>query len=649
MSPQGSRFVVDCPLQLAVSEHPQVAIVEPERVAVVAMPSGELVAELGLQPDAEGVDVGWLGPSPRLLVVSRLPDHTQLHLIDATAPSGVRSCAEKRVEVAMRLAAVSGSYALLCGAVSSAVVTRTDDNVSIHPVAARGVPAAAGAIGGQLAVALPGMIELWDPVARVAKRRLKLPRPAQIRAIGGSERQLWLTTLTDPNRLEVLVLINRGQPKVHELPEPIASVAGHHRLDLVACTGADTGRVYLVDLDGRAPIRTLEPTVFGGPPMATALLSGRHAALVAVAAGQPPRLVALDGSPLAEWPVAPAPRAPEPPPPAPPILAGMPGGPPRPAAPAVPVAPAEAAARPNAAPSAGGASGSPGGAAPATLVGAATVLRPARAGTRDDVRGPVEPALESPPRSTEAPPPALLDQLARWRARADVAVDAAAPAILGWRDELARWAERFAELGAAAARPDLAPPLVLLFERLALPVEAAAVVQLLYGAHLHGRRALAPAVAVQALRGPERWREALAGGPLGAAGVLRLRRSRLELASAVLRVLDEREPKHGELVGSGVAAPPDSACAYLWDPSREATPREVAEAVAARLGCPVLAVSAPPLDFGELRQVCLEAKVRGAVATLPYPWLSPLTPGPLVYVAPSRYEAEGTGLPIVEG
>ncbi|HRC55441.1 MAG TPA: hypothetical protein PKU97_05915, partial [Kofleriaceae bacterium] len=419
--PLASPFVIDCPLQLAIGEHPQVAIVEPERVVVVELPSGALVAELGLQVEAEGVDVGWLGPTPRLLVVSRLPDHTQLHLLDITEKSGIRVCAEKRVEVAMRLLAVSGNYGLLCGAVSSAVLTRADDNVTMHPVAARGVPSAAGPLGNQLVVALPGVIELWDPVARVAKRRLKLPRPAQLRAVGGSERQIWLTTLAEPHRLEVLPLINRGQPKAHELDEPIAAVAGHPRLDVVVCTGADSGQVYVIDLDGRTPIRALGTDAFGGPPMALALLGGRTPAIVAVAAGQPPTLLALDGLPLTEWPGAPRAEG------ASSSVVAVPAASPAGAAPGAAAEPRRAEAREvfdsklghNVAdPHPASAQQQPDN--PRSIAGAATVLRAARADTRDgatDEEDPHRPKATPNEPATAGATGALLDRLASWRAR----------------------------------------------------------------------------------------------------------------------------------------------------------------------------------------------------------------------------------------
>lgn len=633
-------------------------MVEPERVAIIAMPSGELVAELGLQPEAEGVDVGWLAGGTRLLVVSRLPDHTLLHLLDVTG-GGVRLCAEKRVEAAMRLLATSGQHALLSGAVSSAVATCADDNVAIHPVAARGVPAAAGALGSQIVVALSGAIELWDPVARVAKRRLKLPRPAQLSAIGGSERQIWLTTQGEPRRVEVVPLINRGQPRVHEVPEDLALIAGHPRLDVLACVGA-SGQVYVLDLDGRMPGRALSQAVFGGPPMVLALVAGRVPALVGVAAGQVPRLVGLDGKPLAEWP---APRASEPsaaPLPTAPMVPAMPARPPSraeaPRPPAPPVTPPSATR--SSAPSAEAAASVPRatpraetlpGSEPPSIVGAATVLRPARASTRDD--------------SAAAPAGGFLDRLAQWRARSEEvaspppatgspargpSVRAVTPAPLRGRDALVSWG-RAVLIGQGSGPPPSLPALELVIERLALPADTAPTLALLYAAHLMGRAELTPVEASALGPAEDPWREATGSGDLGRAQVVRMRGSQLRLAGEVKRLLDGRAPKHGDLAGDDTGPPPPhEAMVCLWDPARGASPRDTAEILSQALGCAVLAVLASPHTDESIARLALEARLRYAVAALPFPWPTPLAPGPFLYLAPSPDEAAAAGLPYVE-
>src|ERR1700739_3060155 len=89
------------------------------------------------------------------------------------------------------------------------------------------------------------------------RRRIKLARAGAIAAVGGSDRVVWWMTQAEPTRLEGSPLVNRGQPKLHELPGPVAHVPAHPRSDLVACVGADTGRVYVVDRDGRSGLRVI--------------------------------------------------------------------------------------------------------------------------------------------------------------------------------------------------------------------------------------------------------------------------------------------------------------------------------------------------------------------------------------------------------
>src|SRR4029077_8437110 len=69
----------------------------------------------------------------------------------------------------------------------------------------------------------------------------------------------WCTWRDEPNRIDALPVVQRGQPKSHELPERIAEVAAHPSSDLIVWLGADTGRIYVVDLDGRRSLRVVGP------------------------------------------------------------------------------------------------------------------------------------------------------------------------------------------------------------------------------------------------------------------------------------------------------------------------------------------------------------------------------------------------------
>lgn len=683
--------MASCPLQLATGDHPLVAIVEPERVAVVSAPDGELVAEVGLRADAEGVDVAWLGQPPRLVVVSRLHDCTELHLLDVTAEGGARMCGDRRVEGSMRLMAVNGNYGLLCGATTAAVLTRNEDHLAIHPVAARGLPTAAGALGTQIVVALVGLLEIWDPVARVAKRRLKLPRPAQIRAVGGSERQIWLCTLSEPRRLEVLPLVNRGQPKAHDFDEAIGAIAGHPKLDVAVCAGADSGVLYVVDLEGRYPTRELGADVFGGRPMAMGIVGGRVPAIVAIAAGQPVRTIGFDRLPLGQGRrAATAPGAPM----EAPRLGALGER-----------AEATASARDDDASNAtvfdsmlGQRVLRPVGErvsddVEASGAGAVTVLR--RGGARDapeEVRtGPSATlalidrlsawreappaAAASEPRAASAsdedarsprdadprPQPARRDAdaggerpapgVAAGAAHALRAAPAPPPAAASsWRDAVVRWVSG-GERGHLGEPPPLAPRLHELLLRLELPTSLAPALQALYGAHLLGRRAGSAALLAAALGEDRReasWREALGGGALAQSGLLRARRSRVRLAGAARRFLDELPAKHGVLVGAGERpAGPAPAALVCALPADADAARAALEELAGALGGKLLVARAPLRDARHVDKLCREARVRGALAVVPYPWPSLLGGAPLapaLYLAPTAQAAAEAGL-----
>src|SRR5262249_33879037 len=114
-----------------------------------------------------------------------------------------------------------------------------------------------------------------------------------ITGVGGSERVLWMTTQQEPARIDVIPLFNRGQPRAHDLPEPIASITGHPRSDLVVCIGAETGGLYVVDPDRRARMRTLAPDGLDQVESA-AIIVGRTIGVLAAQSGRPVALLALD-------------------------------------------------------------------------------------------------------------------------------------------------------------------------------------------------------------------------------------------------------------------------------------------------------------------------------------------------------------------
>src|SRR6188474_3448343 len=276
---QPSGFVPEQLPRVAVASDGSVAaILEATRVTVLELPAGAAFAQIGVDPEAHASEVAWVGAPARLLVLSRYPAHSAVYLLE---PHGPRTIAEIRLEAPMRIAAAVGPSVLVVGARGAAVLTASETHLTVYPFPVRTQPIAAGAAASQFVVALSGSIEEWDPVSRLPRRRLRLPRVSAITGVGGSDRAVWMTTQQEPARIDVIPLVNRGQPRLHDLPEPLARVTGHPRSDLVACIGADSGRVYIVDLDGRFRTRAYDA---GGPVESAALIVGRGTALIAARA-----------------------------------------------------------------------------------------------------------------------------------------------------------------------------------------------------------------------------------------------------------------------------------------------------------------------------------------------------------------------------
>jgi hypothetical protein len=336
LAAEGSRLV-------AAADGTLAAVVEPRRVVIVELSRAAPVAEVGLPAAAEDTDVAWVGSPPRLLVLARGAAHSAVHLIDPLGAGGPQQLAQIRIEAAMRIRATVGPYALAISARSAAVLMAGEAQITPYQFPARGLPIAAGAAARQFVVAVAGAIEEWDPQQRIPRRRLRLPRAAAITALGGSERLVWVTTQQDPSRIDVIALVNTGQPKAHELPEAIAEVASQPHREILVCRGADTGRLYVVDLEGRAPMATLEPEGLDRID-AAALYAGRTSGVIAVGARRPIALIGLDGREVA---IAPEPR------PSAPALVVAPDDAPRddapepPAPPAAPAAPARDRWRPS--------------------------------------------------------------------------------------------------------------------------------------------------------------------------------------------------------------------------------------------------------------------------------------------------------------
>ncbi len=554
------------------------AVVEATRVVVLEVSGAAAVGEVGVDGAAQATETAWVGAPPRLLVLSRFTAHTTVHLID---PHGPRTIAEIRLESPMRLFASVGSHALAVSAMGAAVLSAGGAHLTPYQFPARSLPLTAGAAGNHFMVALAGQIEEWDPASRMPKRRLKLPRPAVITALGGSDRVVWMTTLQDPTRLDVLPLVNRGQPRFHELPEPIAHASGHPRSDLVVCLGADSGRLYVVDLDGRTRLRVIEAPGLDRPD-AAALVMGRGTGVLAAQACRPVTLILFE------------PREPEAPP----------------ARESEPVL------------------------APTMAVTAASVFEPepevAASTLLDEAPRPVSPVVApalapvaptsavtvdaSAPASRAAALPTaavaqnLADRFSAWRdrmrqpqPRSEAGAVPWAEARPSWRDEVVAWARAVAAGSVDRGAPP-APPIEALVRRFELPPPLTAALVLLYGAHLAGEGGAAPVDVARVLG--RRWDEALGTGTLAQRGLVSHGGSRVRLAPPIERALDELPPATGVLVGEAGQTALLGPCVVV---AGDEPLVDIATRCLAAVGAAIL-VGRPGVHVPEL---LLEARARG--------------------------------------
>ena len=578
----GSYTPLELPRVSIAGDGTLAAIHETARVTIVELPGGVAFAEIGVDPEALASEVAWVGAPPRLLVVSRYAAHSTVHLLD---PHGPRTIAEIRLESPMRLFATVGSSALVVGALGAAVLVAGEAHLTPYQFPARAVPVTAGAAAGLFVVALAGSIEEWDPQSRAPRRRLRLPRAAAITAVGGSERLVWMTTQQEPARIDVIPLVNRGQPRAADLPEAIAGITSHPRSDLVACIGADTGRLYVIDLDGRVRTRVIEPD--GGRIDSAGLVVGRMLGVLAAQAQRPIAVVPLDRRDADESPAEPARPVPSEPPaePASPPVASLFRSP-APPPPRTPAAPR-----------------------PASSVGERF------SAWRDQVR------QSQPPEPAAAPPPPVIP------VRGDAKVS--------WRDEVVAWSR--AAMSGATDRAPAVPAIDQVIARFDLAHQLQPVLVLLYGAHLCGHTGVAPVDVARLL--DHAWDEALGRGELAHHGIARHAGSRVVLAPAILRMLDELPPATGTLVGEpGSVALLGPCVAVAGDEPLAA----VAERCAPQVGGAILVGR----DGADRDDVLFEARARGAAAMLRAPHDIDGIPNlPAIFVVGDAGLADGLGVP----
>ena len=568
--------------------------------ALAELPSCTAFAELGLDPEAQDADVAWVGTPPRLLVLARYSGHSRVHLVD---PFGPRTISELRLEAPMKLYASVGTHALVIGTLGAAILSAGDKGITPHQFPARARPVTAGAAGTMFVVALAGAIEEWDPQNRMPKRRLKLPRPAVIDHVGGSDRVVWMITHDAPSRIEVIPLVNRGQPKAHELPEPIESIASHPRSDLVACVGATSGRIWVVDLDGRHGLRMIGAEGIERAE-AVSLVFGRATGVLVAQTARPIQVVAVEREREAPVEI--------------PTEVNSSIGP----------VPPQHGSKPNV--------------VPVDDANAAEVRQKKPSSPPLDAAAQVHPDVPN------------VHHLGAWRERVQTSRARTSEPMLGlwsdalpaWREEAAAWARanvavsadpstgNFAAIGEAPA----STPFGAIIARHELSPELQPVIALLYGAHLAGHDGVAPADIARLLGG--RWDDALGRGELAASGVANTFGSRVRLSDPVLRSLDELPPSTGVLVGTPGQVPLLGPCVIV-----SASPLGIiAEACLASIGGAILAShsNVDPLDLAA------EARAYGAAPM----WrvytyaLDRIPPDqPIILVVDDDATADGLGIP----
>jgi hypothetical protein len=412
------------------------AICEVGRITLAALPECAAFAEIAIDLDAR-VEVGWLGIEPQLLVLSSYRSHTIAQLFD---PQKLAPIAELWVDSRLRLVATVEAHALALSSSGAAVFVAEHSGLGVVEWPIKPVPDVAGAGAEHFLVPDHASIVECDPRTRMPASRLPIPPHAAFTRLGGNARSVWATTQYDASRIAVIPLVNRGQSGVHKLPEPIAQVSGHPRSDFLACIGAETGRLYLVDLDSRAPLQTIAVPGIDRVE-SVAVVDGEWVGLLVGSGGRPITSLVVEGM---------------------------------------------------------------------TAAGRDQSLAVTSA---SEVPAVMAERLTQVPHATPTP----------------------ASSVALWRTDVLEWA-RAVEAGTLKRRPS-APPVEALVERLGLPLELRPCFVLLYGAHLCGSKGARP-VDVVKLLGPT-WRENLGRGELVATGVLVFADSRVCLAPALLRSLDE--------------------------------------------------------------------------------------------------------------
>jgi hypothetical protein len=270
----------------------------------------------------------------------------------------------------------------------------------------------------------------------------------------------------------------------------------------------------------------------------------------------------------------------------------------------------------------------------------------------DEPPPPAKPSLFRPPApaplpAMPAPPPAAptpissaqstSERLSAWRERMHET-----PAASGrmsserrptWRDRAGTW-YRAVAAGSAVREAPASNAIAQLLARFDLAPELQPALALLYGAHLAGGGA-APIDVARVL--DRNWAEALGRGQLAERGIAIYRESRVYLAPAIQRALDELPPTTGTLVGQPGPVSLLGPCAVVAP--ADISLAELAERFLGQVGSAILA----GYEHAAVDAIVLEARAHGAVPMVRTP-----VADPAIIVAASERAADELGLPRID-
>lgn len=204
----------------------------------------------------------------------------------------------------------------------------------------------------------------------------------------------------------------------------------------------------------------------------------------------------------------------------------------------------------------------------------------------------------------------------------------------GWREAVVAWSR--AVVAGAATSPPRALPIDLLLHRLELARDLGPAIAFLYGMHLGGSPGAAPSDLAKL--GGDHWAEALGRGTLAEHRVAERVDSRIALAGAVQRALDELPPATGTLTGEVSARALAGPCVFVAPDDEPLA--SIAARCASALGGAILAAH----DGAGFDELVLEARVRGAAPMVRLAARPELSTEPVIFVCADEQRADNLGI-----